>query len=882
MTKAIKIFNPKDKPFGWLSNNYKHEMRIDRKSWKTVTNYIYASILQSPADKNIIRLTDNTKEVQELFIKFYQEEINNVIIRSIADALTVKFENEQLSTLLLSTGNSPIFYISNNPLLGTGAQNNGENLYGKQLMQIRHLLNTAYKTKEKETAKAERDQLIYDTYLAEIGLMKAIKSGNDLTQYINKSSAEIVNELGRDTLTQKAPKREYILDNVHRGYFPNIIRAVDYPGTLVLEIRKEKMEDLRVIKLKERKSILFEMYADYLLSKYYTELPADKYAHAKEQQFKDMGWQQKKDLEDRLYDLFQTGMLSSRLSDAFDERMRSFVIPSEQDVNDAKNVVINYTSKPTNTAAPYIPSNGEPILVYSTDSVDEKYRKYVSFSPISLSGMLKINGRIYPTVTNYIIFSLLAHLPGVSVNDAYSYILENPDDKITGVDSFLHPHSAQLKYENIRDINYREQLEKYASEGMNVKFTDRVLQDILIMTGDSELLWGDFSDPILGMGTKENKGVNFVGKYLMKLRRKFNEERKNEQLETINTNDITNVLNTDPFMKEWLRMRVRDMCKVLRTMKNYIWAKDGIDTKFNVDFTTTVLDKIYQPCSQIFGSANKITAEVPQYFRIMVQDCPGFKNIGYDTVEVMWRRLAVMIYYLIEHLEDSTIKNIRAVIGRIELMVSNKAPCETILTDEEDNCIASALINLLKGINLFNKQFSYSTDITAKDVNTAASIILDADVSDEIAPKSKVAKDDGESEIDPVLLELLKGTNIQPDEDDSPTMVKRPIGYDPEIDPEDYGPEFVPESYEDEESERDEDEEFIFPSSPENSDFEAEQEAGFSSDHNMLVGVLSEIEDNKNPELISKHIEGAIETIKKYPMSKHIKRNRINFFATHR
>lgn len=882
MTKTIKIFDPKDKPFGWLSNNYKHEMTIDRQIWQTVTNFIYASVLQTPMNKNVIRLTSNTKDVKQEFLNLYQEEINNVIEKSIMEALPVKFENEQLSELLLSTGKSPILYVSNNTLLGIGAKNDGKNLYGKQLMQVRHLLRAAYKIKEKETAKVEKDQIIYDTYLAEIGMTDAIKAGDDLSDYINKSSTEIVDILGRNKLSQKAPNKETILENIHKGNFPNILRAVDYPGTLVLEIRKKRMGDLRVAKIKERKSILFEMYADYLLVKYYPELPADKYAHAKNQQFKDMGWQQKKELEDSLYELFKKGMLSSRLSDAFDERMSSFEIPSEEDVKNAKNVTINYTDKPSTITAPYAPATGKPILVYSSDSpdIEDKYKPYIVFSPISLTGMLKINGLIYPTVTHFIIYNLLAHLPDVGKNQAYSYLLQQPDQKFTG-ENFLHPNSAQRKYENIRDISYQEQLHKYAREGMNVKFTDRVLQDILIMTGDSNLVWNDFSDPILGIGTKEIKGENFVGKYLMELRSKFIEERKNEQLETINADDITTVLNKDPFMKEWLRMRVRDMCKVLRTMKNYIWAKDEIDTKFNVEFTTTVLDKIYQPCSQIFGAANKITAEVPQYFRVMVQDCPGFSQIGHDTVEVMWRRLAVMIYYLIEHLDNSSIKNIRAVIGRIELMVSNKATCVNIIADEYDNCIASALINLLKGINIFNKQFSYNTTITEKDVNTAASIILDADVSDEVAPKSKIAKKKDDPEIDPAFMKLIKG-NIGDFEDyESLSAVKRPIRDNPEIYPEDYGPEFVPEL--DEHSERDEDEEeFVFPLSPEDSEFESEQEAGFSLRRNMLVSVVSEIEDIKDPELIAKHIEGAIDTIKTYPMSKQIKRNRINFFATHR
>ena len=180
MVKVIKIFDPKEKPFGWLSNNYRHFMRIDGKEWQYVTSYIYANILKIPMSVQIIRLTRNVKDIKNEFTRLYQDEVDSVTKKAMETSLKVKFENKKLSELLVSTGDAPIFYVSNNKLLGVGPNNDGQNVYGKYLMQIRHLLRVAFKYKKEEIAKAEKDQLIFDVYLAQKGLVEQIRKGKDI------------------------------------------------------------------------------------------------------------------------------------------------------------------------------------------------------------------------------------------------------------------------------------------------------------------------------------------------------------------------------------------------------------------------------------------------------------------------------------------------------------------------------------------------------------------------------------------------------------------------------------------------------------------------------------------------------------------------------
>ena len=852
MTNTIRIFDPNDKPFGWLSNNYTHLMEINRKRWKTVTNYIYANILTYPMYVQEVQMTKNPKDVQTTFARLYQEEIDDITRKAIEKALTVKFNNNEMAEKLLATGNSDIFYISSNQLLGVGIESNGKNIYGKYLMQTRHNLQKTTLKHKQEAVKTKKEQNIYDTYLANMALIDAIRQGENISEFNNKTPEEIVTFFGRENLEKKAPNKEIVLDMERKKRFnEDLVIAIDHPETLVPMVLKREIRKLRLRKIKQQKEIIFDMYADYLLEKHFSNLDPDKYSQAKEQQFQQMGWQQKHNLENRLYDLFEKNMLSKRLSKSIDVYMAHHYIPSIEEVEIAENYTYQLQDDNPETNLgdeSKLYEKGQPVLVYPTD---------LYFSPISFTGMLNIDNQFFPTVLHYITTRLIAHIPPEKggggfggMEKAYKEILANPNDYVKGTESFINPDDAYSKYIQLRDYSYMINLQKYAKEALDKKFEDRFLQDILLLTGKSKLVYNDFSNPILGVGGKQDKGgMNFVGKYLMELRNNYNKERKNETLQRLQPEDVSNLLNEDPFMKEWLNMRVRDMCKVLMTMKNYLYSKDKIDVKINSVFTSTVLDKIYQPCSQVFGATKLVTSQAPEYFIFMVKRCKGFEQVNREVVDVMWKRIAVIIYYLIKYMKDTNIRNIRVILARTEQLVTNSRECVYIIQNSKDNCIVSALVNLLRGIIEFNKQFSYSTDVTETDVKTAASIILNFDISkgDKIHKPEQKDDDDDESKIYEEEQEDILRRDYEKDDDDDEGEI-------------DYG---------DEEDEN-----------------EDEEREGWNLEYspykNMIVSVLEEFSEVRDPEAIAIAIEDALEIIKRHRMSDQIKRNRINFFATQR
>ncbi len=877
MAKVINIFDPKEQPFGALSNNYNHTMLIDGKKWKTATNYIYANML---SDRVYVRELEIKKpsDIYKSFLELRQQENNDVIRKALEQAMSIKFENKELAELLLSTGNSPIFYVSSNQLLGTGQTNNGENLYGKYLVQTRHLIRNSLKKQHIEKEKSKQEQIIYDTYLADQALTKAIKNGSDLKQFITKTPTQIIDMVGRIDIEKTAPQRSVIIQMAEKKQLNDyLLNAIEYPNTLVLSIRKREMRKLRLRKIKEQKEIIFSMYADYMLSKNYPDLKPAEYEKAKIQSFSNIGWEERNSLEDRLYALFEKGMLSSRLSDSIDVRMASFYIPSEQEVQEAENVTIESDTKQVTTDIPYAPETGEPIYVFQTDfqEIKPEYKKFIVFSPIDTTyGMLRIDGKLFPSISHYITYKLIAHIKSIgSVTKAYPLLLKNPSNPIEGIDSFLDIGTLSAKYIKLSETDYSQELEKLMMKALDKKFEDRLLQDILVMTGNAKLVYTDFSNPILGVGSKDEKGQNLVGKYLMKLRSKYTELHKQETIHNLTVSDISMIFNRDQFMKQWLIMRVKDMCKIIMIMKNYLLIKRGVNTErykamldksnynefgkyigpeFELDnnieidkkFVSVVLDKVYQPCSAIFGSADLVKAEVPDYFENIVRRCKGFDSVDKEVITLMWQRLAVIVYYLIKYMKNSSIQNLRAIIGLVEQLVTKGGKCPDVLEDPYDNCILSAILNITTGIIQFNNYFSYSSEVTDYDIKVAASIIVNSDITTKIKPKIVVT--------------------IQKEEEDE-------------------------EDEEGEEVEDVEEEQFFFPEEElEFEDYEVasrkeeDEDNGFSPNTNMIVSALKEFDQIKNLEAISDIIESAIQVIKSQPMSKQVKRNRINFFATQR
>ena len=873
MAHTIEIFNPKDRPFGELSNNSRHPMRIPTSDklnaatmqYPTVTNYIYSKIMRTPAYSAILAQYRPTKDVQTEFNKLIEQQNSDLVRRSVLTALEAKFQqNEDLRGFLLATGTAPINYVSNNPNLGTGSSNNGMNMYGKALMEVRNRLRNVHNEKSEEQAKVEQEQLIYDTYLAHKALTELLRNGEDsihqtawdqVADLTKQPPGQIVDIMGREKLQKKSPSQDAILNLAYRGSLEEVMRLSKRPENLVLQVLKNEMGRLQLVRKRKRKELVFDMYADYLLRKHYPSLSEDQYAKAKTQQFIDLPIQQRHDLENRLFELFNKGMLSSSLSDKIDEELELVRVPTEEEVKAAEDVKLDYTDQVAAPKVGWQPESGEPILVYPVmpgdTSIDPQYLPYAAFSPVAIE-LVRIDGRCFPTIAHYITFALMGQLQDAlgSIDAAYQQLLVKPGETtVKGVDDFATIAVVTHRYRNYETINFSDMVKKAAKTGLDYKFKDYRLQKLLVDTGNAELIWNDFSNPFLGVNKgKRTSNDNFVGRYLMTLREQFRESHQAILIDKVTTADISGVIRQDSFMQWWINMRVGDMCKAIGTLKHHLWSRDGHDQEINPVFATAVLDEVYQPCSHLFGKVDLVSAEATEEFTDTVRNAPGFASVSHEVIDVLWKRVVVMIYYLVEHMKDTTVQSLKAALGQIQALLSVSHACNpAVLSDDTDNCIVSAIGNLLVGIKELTKKFSgYEAIIQDTDVHTAVAIILNTDVSDQLS-----------------LVPMPKGSGDDfYDEDDSDGEKTPEFEFpDDETDTDDEG-QYGDSMFEDSGNEED--------SPP-------------PSDRIDMIRhtILTHFPDLVDSTMIAHVVDAAIDTIKTSPVpSTNIKQNRINFFAT--
>jgi predicted NAD-dependent protein-ADP-ribosyltransferase YbiA (DUF1768 family) len=872
---SIKLFNPKDEPYGPLGNNSRHIMEINEERYQTVTNYIYSNVLiASNTQKKLVK-NSPIKEVKDNFYFFYQDTINKTLLTSLKKGLIEKFKDPNLIEALLSTGNSPIIYISNNSFLGLGVNNDGKNNFGKELEQLRHQIRVSLKREKKDTEQLKKDNIIYNAYLADKALVEILREGNDLQDFMGLSLEDIIKNKSLKNIIKRSPSKEIVLQFYKQNldFSPMAILAIKHPELLVPYIRKEKFRELRKRQLRKRKEIIFDMYIDYIIKKNFPDLSTFKYQDAKNQQLDGIGWSNKIELQDRITYLFEAHMLSDSLSDNIDKQILEITIPTEEQVLNAESFneklvddIVEEQFEQT-----YEATSGNPIYIYKdTSKGDDKYK---GFLPENFTVMLEIEKYFYPTVAHFSLVNLLALLPVIKTfEQAYLYIID--PSKITNfrnnqldIGNYLSPMDVYKKYTLERDLIYSNSMRYYTKLALDKKFEDRILQDLLLSTGTRKIIWADFSDPILGEHGRPNNvvGENFAGTYLMALRTHIQKQRSQETIKEVTQEDVSFVINQNPFMKNWLIMKVRDMCKIINIMKTYLQKTDNITQEINPVFVTVVLDKVYQPCSHLFGLAKDVQSETPEYFTNIVHNCQGFSKVSNDVVMILWKRLVVMIHFLIQYIEQSTMKNIINALVNIESLVSKPTTCRPIIDNKEDNCIISAILNLVQGIKNFDTKLAENSVITEFDIIIATCIILNKDLPDKILEPEFNYKNWRKDKIKNVDKKVHK-QDVEPDEQ------FEDLKYIEDEDEDDEFKEFMDDQDEDLDSK-----EFL-NIIEEDEDEEDEQDEEFKQ---QLMYELSLIGKVKNEINLLNVIINSLEIIKTYKqISERVKINRINFFAT--
>jgi len=347
---TIKIFNPRKKPFGMLSNNAYFPIEIEGKKYKTVTHYIYSQLLCQGTYQNLVRNQRNALLAVSTYNNVRMDCDKISTREALEKVYTEKVKSDTLfRELLVQTGQKKLIYQSDNKMLGMDS-GKGNNLIGKTLEKIRHkLLSEDMMNKKKEQEK-QRDEDIYKIYMVVEALDNLMKiEENNLKEFENMTYHDILNE-GNLIDKQYLPKN-VIIENYHKGRLEhrNIIETIlKHNGTRQISklFRKYNIRDLYNTLKKRRQNLVFDYYLRDLVLSNYPALPREKIREAINQQTINLDLKRINELRHDINLKYDNNKITFRNND-LQEELRSKLekidekIPSIKEVEEAENFVFD-------------------------------------------------------------------------------------------------------------------------------------------------------------------------------------------------------------------------------------------------------------------------------------------------------------------------------------------------------------------------------------------------------------------------------------------------------------------------------------------------------------------------------------------------------------
>ena len=938
---SIRIYDSKELPFGPLSNNSIYIMEIEGQTYNTVTNYIYANLLNSKDHFSIMK-NISVYEIDKYFNKYDKELRNSIITNSLYEAFDVKLKNKNLEELLLTTDNYPIIYKSDNDILGDQKTWATTNLLGKYLTKIRDELHKKYESKETR---------LYNAYTSLQILENLIRQeNNDLSEFIGLSHNEIINKyiyikalenskiqkIDLSTLTYDQIIEKYknvvkypsknILELLAVGEDMQILNLLDKSlqknDLLIVYTRKKYLKNLQYTQKIRIKNSIFDIYVNDMIKSQFPDLTKDKYREIKEKELA-IDYKELDVLKDQIFKFYTENLLPRNVMDEIinDSTIDLSNIVTDEDIKIAENENLDeFYSIITDS------DSNIQIIIENDKSITDN--PYSAFSPYVYTEMLNINGNYYPTVMHYIIAKLLSSLPEIrTIDNAHKYLLINIDGDVTDSINYNDYDSLSYLYEDLKYYQYNNLKKRLASIALNKKFENQGLKDLLLVTDNKFLIWNDSHDDVLGSGITKN-GENFVGTYLIELRKKFKKIEDNSK--NITHEDIIKIIENDIFMRNWLEMRLVDISKVVKQSHNYILTKNNLSDKLriqakynkrwkfgeilntsinglftvkfnngvivegitqkdirtisadtfeiNVEFVNNVLDNIYQPCYELMKDIKYLDIATPVYFIDLVKKCFG-SHINPEINGLLWKRIIIMIYFILKYVPK--IADIKNILAKIELINSNSTKCVKIINNDQDNCILSAIVNVLKGLIELNNIYEYDSFVSLIDIQTAVNIILNRKQIN-LEDKTVTFTDNISNQPLPQDINEKPYSNTGDFDDyvegeDDPDTDTDDVDYVRSDDEEEEDDSYLDTTTEEYDGA---DIEFINRIIIEHEEkqrktFERQKNINKITLYMESSGLIS-----KNNKAMSEYILDAIHTIKKYKMSHKIKLNRINFFAT--
>lgn len=910
--ETIKIFNANDIPFGKLSNNHRMLLEIDDKKYNSVTNYIYSNAIPFSVFKFLLQ-NMNAKDVSKEFNKILDTEIVSVSYTAIKNAVEELINtNEKFRDALFATGNSHIFYNSDNKLLGI-KNGKGENLAGKIMEQLRNYNINKYEEEKLEKRDTELLKKIRKNYAAYMILKNLIRNGNPLKDFFGSNADDIIRKYTKS-------ERDIFPIEIIQGMFKRkqipefIISSVADFDVIVHQLRKENLRSVREYMKEEYKNVAFDAYISEMLKRNYENFTNEETEKALSTIYLITDKKVLNLMKDKILFLYKKSvstvkMFSDSMLNAMYKKIHEhkFYSPSQREIDDAEAYVspsFRYSS--TGELTTVITDYSKPFVIPSAGNS-------LSLEHTSVS----IDGLLYPSVVHYMYAFLISSLVlSENIVDAHALLMINQTGNQYDFSNYVDLSSAKKIFHEKFHKKITFDIIRHMNVGLDKKFENEAMKKLLLVTGDLDLVWNDRDDFVLGTGKKGN-GLNLVGKYMEKIREKIDRTERN-----VDYLNITSLLEDSAFIREWVRMRVTELL-----VNSYIIATKA-DVKIDSKFLRNIIDNLYDKCSSISEGMVDIYEKVPDFFEDIVrrvsmavreENSPirydrFMENASDDVIKVTWRYIMVMLANVYSIANEKTESEMVKIIAYSENILSERYECRGKMKGELNRCIFSALINILFSLKqILETNFK----LNEEHISLAVDILLNRKIiirreSTELPERRFVQYMENVLPEQPYLEKLthkqirVESESDEPKETPKATMkeisdmlerliIKETRGRAPpsgndeygetEFDDDDELPEFV---YEDEEFGEKAEEEVLLSDEAEEVE-EIEEKIEVLDESPELTNAVINYEILGQLNLIDARIDDAqkiVELIKKavtevatYKMTHSTKVNRINFFA---
>jgi predicted NAD-dependent protein-ADP-ribosyltransferase YbiA (DUF1768 family) len=715
---SIRIYHPKELPFGLLSNNFEYKMLIDGETWDNVTQYIYTNLI--PSDNQYLR--EKIKSFPyDIIPKMYVEYETQIKDEFIKDILTSSLEkrflnNDEAKEYLLKTGRSNLYYINHNnlyfgtieeyiPMLKSNNYSQSKNILGLVFEKIRdklfHLKVDSDYFKQYINYKKLKDMTLksYEQVIEILNILNVPDENKHFSDFLPTNDVDVSYTEFKEDITND-PTLLKIL-----------IISEDYPFALVAYTFHKNIRNT-MKKLKEEVSkVVFNKYLDYFEK-------TNSYKSSKKELEKELKYFKIDFLQSLLFDLYQNNKLPSELLRDINLQINNVKIMKNSELKQYDNFDITlYETHITNE---------ETLLYYKMTSSSKKdfiFTDSDTFLSIFTPESVFLENRVYDNVHMFI------------------------QEKINENDSF----NQEKRIKNIENL-----IKKSLDVKFGINFNNRHsldLQHLLYFLKNIHIIHLD-DTPFISEVTSE---------YL-------NSFKKDITIESIESNyensDVISFIEKDLFMNTWLKNYIEGIINLSLNIHEFIKNKYNEDITFDSSFLKKILPTLYEKSSdniQPIETTNNLFNIIDDISIVNIED--DEKN---KIKEFLWGFILTDLQTIWNDVsnKDSDTKN---VLYNIQLNLSSDLPSQKVLDNNLENLIFISSLYLFDVINNLGKQMlktSYiydnnfkefqSLNIEYKDIKNLDTLILkikefpDSEtaknimyfIQEEIFNKAKIVKPD--------------------------------------------------------------------------------------------------------------------------------------------